>query len=265
MKMKIYWIAALVIFFLIVVIKNIPASLGLSLVQAPLQLSGVSGTLWNGKAASVVLPLDQNNAYALGQVQWQLSPWSLLAANPCADIKTKLENQMISGTACAGLGGSLQLEDAQIAVPAKVAEIFAPIVEVDGEILAHVESLNFDGKQVKKITSSGSWNNARFYNSTSWVGLGTLGFELIEDGQGGIKAKIFDVEGPIKLQLDSQFNLNGDYDTQGEIQLRPAAPRELGELLNNYTNVSREIQEALSIFLEPKGRDTYSVRLMNPK
>jgi general secretion pathway protein N len=129
----------------------------------------------------------------------------------------------------------------------------------------HVESLNFDDNQIEQLSSSGSWNGARFYNSTSWINLGTLGFDLSEDGQGGIKAKIFDVEGPLQLQLDSQFNLTGDYLTQGQIQLRPSAPKEIADLLNNYTNVSREVQEVLLLFVESKGRDTYSVRWVNPE
>ena len=262
MKLKAYWITVLVLFFLVVVIKNIPAHWGLWMANAPLQMSGVSGTIWHGKAASVVLPVD-DNSYALGEVQWQLSPWSLLAINPCVDLKTKLEDQQLSGTACIGLGGALQLQNAQIVVPAKVAEIFAPIVEVQGELLMHVDSLQFDSNQVQQISGSGSWSGARFYNSTSWVSLGTLGFEFNEDGQGGVNAKIFDVEGPVQLQLDSQFNLIGDYQTEGEIQLRPNAPQEIADLLNNYTNVSREVQEVLSLFVEAKGRGLYSIRWVN--
>ena len=264
MKMKFYWITALVIFFLVIVLRNIPAQWGLALANVPLQFSGVTGTVWRGQAASVVLPLD-GGAYALGEVQWTLSPLSLLAANPCAEIKTNLDNQQVSGTACVGLGGSLQLENTQIAVPAKVAEIFAPIVEVDGEILMHVQSLDFDNNQFKEISGSGSWSRARFYNSTSWVGLGTLGFEFAEDGTGGIKAKIFDVEGPMQVQLDSQFNLAGNYLTEGEVQLRPSAPKEIADLFYNYTQVSHDVQEVLALFVQAKGQNAYSIRWTNPE
>lgn len=259
MKLKAYWISLLVIIFLFVVIKNIPAQWGLWFAKAPIQMSGVSGTVWNGKAASAIIPM-QDSSYALGEVEWQLSPWSLLMAKPCADIKTELDDQKISGIACVGLGGDLKLEDAQIAVPAKVAEIFAPIVEVQGDILVHIESFDLSDNQIGQLMGSGSWSAARFYNSTSWVGLGTLGFELVEDGQGGVNAKIFDVEGPLELKLDSQFNLLGDYNTQGDVSLRPNAPTEIAELLNNYTNVSHEIQEVLSLFVERKGQDQYSIR-----
>ena len=87
-----------------------------------------------------------------------------------------------------------------------------------------------------------------------------MGFELSDDGQGGIKAKIFDVESPLQMHLDSQFNLAGNYSTQGDIELRPNAPREIAEMLNSYTSVSKDIQEALSLFVESKGRDAYSIR-----
>ena len=265
MKLKVYWISVLVIIFVFIVVKNIPAQWGLWLANAPIQMSGISGTLWQGKAASAVVPLQNNTSFALGEVQWNLSPWSLLTASPCADLKTKLDDQQISGIACAGLSGDVQLENAQIAVPAKVAEVFAPIVEIQGDILLHVENLNFSNNRIEKLSGSGSWNGARFYNSTSWVGLGTLGFEFGEDGQGGVNAKVFDVEGPLQLQLNSQFDLVGGYNTQGEVSLRPNAPTEIADLLNNYTNVSREVQEVLSLFVERKGRDQYSVRWVNPQ
>lgn len=262
MKLKTFWILTLVIVFLVVVIKNIPAQLGLGLANLPVQMSGVSGTVWRGKAESVVLPIE-NSAYALGRVEWALSPWSLLTVKPCAKLRSKLDNQELSGKACAGLNGSLQLEDAQFAVPAKVAEIFAPIVEVDGEFLMHVEALEVNNNQIHKLNGSGSWDSARFYNSTSWVGLGSIGFDFNEDGNGGVQAKIFDIDSPMEMQLDSQFNFAGDYNTVGEIKLKPNAPREIGELLDNYTNVSREVQEVLSLFVERKGQNGYSIRWVN--
>ena len=265
MKLKVYWITALVLFFLFIVIKNIPAQWGLSLAQVPLQLSGVTGTVWNGKASTAVVPLEQGGGYALGEVQWQLSPWSLLAANPCADIKTNLDNQQVTGSACVSLGGGLQLENTQIAVPAKVAEILAPIVEVDGEIFMNVETLDFANNEFTKLTGSGSWNGARFYNSTSWVSLGTIGFEFTEDGVGGIKAQIFDVDSYMQVRLNSQFNLAGQYNTNGEIQLSQTTPQEIHDLFKNYTNVSRDVQAVLSLFVQATGRDTYSIQWTNPE
>ena len=262
MKLASYWIGVLVIFFILIVIKNVPAQWGLAVANVPLQMSGVSGTLWNGKAATVVVPLQQGS-YALGEVEWQLNPLTLLSLKPCADLAARLESQLLTGTACGGLNGSVQLKNTQIAVPAKVAEIFEVPLEIDGEILVNIESLALANNQIEQISSSGSWADARFYNSTSWVSLGTLGFDLVEDGQGGIRADIYDIEGPIQVKLDSQFNLNGDYNTEGQLQLRASAPREIGEMLNNYANVSRDVQEVLSLFLESRGPGLYSLRWVN--
>lgn len=264
MKLKVYWISFLVVIFLFVVIRNIPAHWALWAANAPVQMSGVTGTLWNGKAASAVIPVP-DATYALGEVEWNLSFWSLLTAKPCATVKTDLDEQKISGLACVGLGGDLQLENMQVAVSAKLGEILVPVVEVQGDILMLIESLEFSNNEVTELIGSGSWSSAQFYNSTSWLKLGTIGFEFNQDGQGGIKAKVFDVEGPLKLELDSQFDLLGTYLTEGEVGLRPGAPSELFELIDNYSNVSREIQQVLSLFLEKKGRDMYSVRWVNPE
>ncbi len=124
----------------------------------------------------------------------------------------------------------------QLTVPAAaVADLWA-LVKVEGDISVQLESAEFNQAAVTQLQGKGSWTQARYHNSESWLGLGTIAFDLSEDGSGGLKAKIFDIEGPLKLDLNTQFSMSGAYDIRGNIDLRQEAPVEIGQLLQVIAN-----------------------------
>ncbi|MEX1031860.1 MAG: type II secretion system protein N [Cellvibrionaceae bacterium] len=223
------WILLPLIVWLALVVRATPAQWGIWAADLPVQMDGVTGTIWNGQVANVVVPYP-GGSYSLGTLNWELNPWSVLTFSPCAAFKTELADQTTSGTVCAGLGGSLVVEDAQVNLPAAVAEIWAPI-RVRGQVDAQIESLTFADNKIRELRGKGSWSNAHYHNSQIWIKLGTIAFDLGEDGQGGMNAKVFDIEGPLQLDLDSQFTLAGAYTIRGNIVLRPDAPEEIAQLL----------------------------------
>lgn len=237
------WILLPALFWLFLVVRATPAQWGLWAAGLPVQMDGASGTIWNGQVANVIVPYP-GGSYSLGSLEWELNPWSLLTLSPCARFTTELANQTTSGRVCGGLGGTLKLTDAQLTLPAAAAEIWAP-VRVRGQVDAQIQSLTYADNQIQNLQGSGSWNNASYHNSQIWVDLGTIAFDLSEDGQGGIGAKVFDIDGPLQLDLSSQFSLAGEYVIRGDIVLRPDAPQEIGQLL--------------MIVAEETGRDQFSV------
>lgn len=229
-NMKIFaWVLLPALIWLALVVRATPAQWGIWVAGLPVQMDGVTGTIWSGKVANVVVPYP-GGSYSLGALNWQLDPWSLLTLSPCAQFSTELANQTSSGSVCGGLGGTVVLEDAQLSMPAAAAEIWAP-VRVRGQVDAQIQSLTFADNQIRELKGSGSWSNADYHNSQNWVKLGTIAFDLSEDGQGGMAAKVFDIEGPLQLDLDSQFSLAGAYAIRGNIVLRPNAPQEIAQLL----------------------------------
>jgi len=241
---KFRWILLLTVIWLALVVRATPAQWGIWLADPPLHMSGVSGTVWSGSAASVVVPI-QGGSYALGSLHWQLKPLSLLTLTPCAKIETRLDTQILSGVACAGLGGKFSVSDMQLAVPAAaVADLWA-LVKVGGEISVQLESAKFEQDAITQLQGKGSWTQARYHNSESWLGLGTIAFDLSADGSGGLKAKVFDIEGPLQLDLNTQFSMSGAYDIRGDIGLRQEAPVEIGQLLQ--------------VIADQNGQDSFSV------
>ncbi len=232
---KIYWISALVALFLFLVVRNIPAQWAFAFVNQPIQVSGVSGTLWQGSATTVIIPY-RNSVYSLGRVDWELDPLSLLSFSPCADVKSALDRQTLKATVCAGLGGSIEVSNADIALPAATAATFAPLgmeTGARGDILIRVESLEFADNQLQSLNGKGSWANASVLANGNWIGLGSVGFKASADS-GVVSSELFSVseEGLLKLDLNSTFNLaNAACKLSGDIALRPGAPREIGTAL----------------------------------
>lgn len=231
------WIALPLLVWLVLVLRATPAQWGIAVAGLPVQMDGVSGTIWNGSVANVVVPYP-GGSYSLGSLDWQLDPWSLLTLSPCAQFNTELASQTSAGKVCGGLGGTLVLEDTQLSLPAAAAEIWAP-VRVRGQVDAQIQRLSYADNQIKELVGSGSWTNADYHNSQSWIQLGTIAFDLSEDGQGGVGAKVFDIEGPLQLDLNSQFSLAGAYAVRGNIVLRPNAPQEISQLLSIVAQETR--------------------------
>ncbi|MGI1679600.1 MAG: type II secretion system protein N [Cellvibrionaceae bacterium] len=235
---KISWIILLGALWLVLIFRSMPAQWGVWLANTPAQMEGVSGTIWSGRAENVVLPYD-GGVYALGELTWKLKPLSLLTLSPCATVTTKLSSQTVEGIACSGITGNLTLKDLEINLPAAAAEMWAP-VSVQGDIFLQIESLKMSGDKIKTLNGKGSWTGARYHNSQTWMSLGAIAFELSGGKNGSIAAKVFDLEGPLELDLQSQFNLTGDFDIRGDIILRQNAPQEIAQLL---MIIAKEIKE----------------------
>ncbi len=226
---KTSWIVLLGVFWVILIVRAMPAQWGIWLANTPAQMEGITGTIWSGQAVSVVLPYE-GGVYALGKLDWKLKPLSVLTLNPCATITTKLASQTIEGIACSSIAGNLTLKNLEINLPAAAAEMWAP-VSVQGDVFLQIESLTMSDNKIATLKGKGSWTDARYHNSQTWMSLGAIAFELSGNNDGKIDAKIFDLEGPLKLDLLSQFDLTGSFDIRGDIELRQNAPREMAQLL----------------------------------
>ena len=122
------WIPLGVTLFLVFVISSIPAIWGAYLLTrgTGVALSGVTGTLWNGRASlASVRTTDQE--YSLGQLSWSLSALSLLTLSPCAQVTTKLPLQQFDGEICAGTSGALKVRNADVSLPVALVQAKIPV------------------------------------------------------------------------------------------------------------------------------------------
>ncbi|MGH1486804.1 MAG: type II secretion system protein N [Cellvibrionaceae bacterium] len=208
---KRYWLTIALLVTLFLVLRAIPASWVIYGVQqaAPgFQVSGVSGSLWNGQA-SYTQWVDRGHTFPLGELQWGLQGLSLLALHPCINFSTKTPDQSIKGQACYGvLGGAATLKNVDASLPiANVSPYFN--VDLEGNVDAYIKQAVWQKSQQLGDTDANLlWQRAALYNGNQWISLGDIQAQANDDGNGGLVSQWNSVDSaqarpPVNLDLNT--------------------------------------------------------------
>lgn len=233
------WIPLGVILFLVFVISNIPAIWGAYLLTrgTGVALSGVTGTLWNGRA-SLASVRTAEQEYSLGQLGWSLSPLSLLTLSPCAQVSTKLPMQEFDGKVCSGSGGALHMQNADISVPVALLQAKLPM-PIQGQFFAHIDELELRGNILHKLKGKLTWNDARVNTGSNWLDIGNFAAEMNDNGNNGVSAKLFQLSGPVDVNLQIELAAPSGGKVTGEL----AAPKSFFESANAIDMLAMFSQE----------------------
>lgn len=222
----------LILCFLFLVIARVPATWGAWAVHqaAPdVWLTGVSGTLWQGRASGGTVLLG-GKAIPVEDLRWRLQPGALLGFRACAEVQARVLDQPASGVFCGTTGEQLIARDVQLNVPmAFVSQWLDP--DFAGVASVQLENLRTQGQRVQALQGNLSWPDARWHDGERWVSLGTFAASLQENDNGGIHAEIFDLDGPFKLQLTGDFVLHQEPVIKGHVTASEQAPQQIRELL----------------------------------
>nr|WP_324259854.1 type II secretion system protein N [Cellvibrio fontiphilus] len=211
------WISLGLALFLVFAIARIPASWGGYLLTrgSGLALSGITGTLWDGRASLASLRTPTRE-YSLGQLSWRLKPFSLVTLSPCAQLTTRLPQQQFEGEVCAGSGGRLQIRNADILVPAALLQTHVP-VPIQGQFSSHIDHLQLRGDVLESLKGKLTWNGARVNTGTNWLDIGSYAAELTDNANNGIKAQLFQLAGPVDVNLTLEFMAPSGGKVTGEL------------------------------------------------
>ena len=233
------WIPLGIVLFLIFVISSIPAIWGAYVLTrgTGVALSGVTGSIWNGRA-SLASVRTAEQEYSLGQLSWSLSPLSLLTLSPCAQVATKLTLQQFNGEICSGLGGAVAVHNADVTLPAALVQGKIP-VPIQGHFSVHIDELKLRGNVLAKLKGNLTWNEARVNTGTNWLDLGSFGAELSDNGNNGVSAKLFQLTGPVDVNLQIELAAPAGGKVTGEL----AAPKAFFEAANAIDMLAMFSQE----------------------
>jgi general secretion pathway protein N len=238
-------IAALVVYFLYLVISNAPASLVGALITKAVPnvvLSSVTGTVWKGRAMGATVNLE-GLPLNFGPLNWQLSPLKLFLLKGCADITS----EKISGGFCRSVTGSNQLNKVKLEVSAGLASMYLKEAgaSVDGTLFLQVDNASFTSKlQWDALKGRASWSGAKVSANGMAFALGDYSADLSAD-KGALKAHLKDESGPIKVNLDAWLKPGAGPKITGEINPLEHAPEAIGD--------------ALSLFAEKADNGAYKV------
>ena len=212
-----WWIFLGVGLFVFFLLRQIPAVWGAYALTrgTGLALSGVTGSLWEGRASLASVRL-QYGEHSLGQLSWKLSPLSLLTLKPCAYLTTDMDKQTFTGNVCAGSSGNLDVSDADLTLPATLMQPHIPI-PVGGQFSLHVDELELKGNALAKLKGKLSWTEALVNNGGGWLGVGSYGAELVDNGSNGVKAKVFQLTGPAEVDLQLELKAPAGGSVQGKL------------------------------------------------
>lgn len=175
-----------------------------------LQLQGVTGSLWSGRAESARLQLapakGQALVFDLGALSWRLQPWALLTLSACVELESQLNAQQFKGLACRALGGKVHLSDVRINLPASFLRLMAP-VEARGQVMLALDELSLSGSEIVALSGSGRIEKLALMVDREWQSFGNLNLQL---------ATAVEPEAGFRFSLDS--------DDQA-IQCRAQAPK----------------------------------------
>ncbi|MDA0130338.1 type II secretion system protein N [Vibrio sp. MarTm2] len=161
MKKVILLTLLLVVIFVTSAVVHLPAQLVVKYAPLPgaLQLSGVEGTLWNGRAQSVSWQRDN-----FGQVQWQFQPSKLFSGKAEAQIRFGRGSDMqLTGRGVVGyrLSGAYA-ENLIASLPVEQVLAFAPRLpiplELTGQVELSVKHLTYAAPYCQTAEGSVVWN-----------------------------------------------------------------------------------------------------------
>lgn len=214
---------------LISLAASFPASLLLPFVPASssVQLSGVTGSIWKGKATHISV-----QQIPLGQLSWNIQPLALLTATLQSSFHISGDDLKIEGIVNAYPDKTLKLEAIEADVNAAWLQNFKKIpAKLAGNFHANIEDAVLDQDHIPLINGKVEWERGEVINPLP-IPVGDYLIKLTTDSkkQKGLLSSNdapFDIKG--NLSLDEQWQ----YNTKLKIKANEAAPKMLASGLQS--------------------------------
>ena len=209
-------------------VATCPASFAWRLVAdkaGAFKLDGLSGTIWNGHAASASV-----FGNALGALDWHLAAIPLLHRNVSARLDLHGGETAGTGTVERAADGVLQVSDARIEMPAGMAApaLDIPMLQLLGTLEIDIARLRVQGAWPTAAQGEIRWRNAAVAGAAQ-ASLGDLRAQFATAADGSIAGTVHDLGGP--LSLDGTFKIGaGGYDAQARLAARDGNPQVLDAL-----------------------------------
>jgi len=220
------------------VVTSAPARLlGYALPASVITLQGVSGSVWNGKAAGCLIQVP-GGFLQLGQTHWSVSPLSLLLLTPRVSVKSHWGEQLLSADVTYLGPDHLRASNVEARIDAGLLQAFMP-VSLDGALVFDLK--NAEIKQGVPLTLVGRvvWEDGVWLSPQGSVPLGTYAIDSDQVDE-KVQATILTITGP--LQADGLMTLN--YVDEG-------ARYDLALELGSEKGMNPQLEEALSLMAAP--------------
>lgn len=231
---KLLFFIGLFVYFVFIVVIRAPAEWGAwaALQAAPnLSLTGISGSLWSGKAAAAEVIVG-DESLDLGALTWEVDGLALLGLKACVDV----DSARLRGTVCRTVNGKnnvRQLFADQL--PVKMLNDFVG-AQLGGVANVTIENGRFDDAgRIEQLQGNVTWQQARINAGTGWFALGSFAADITDNGNAGVSGDIFDLDGNFTVQLQGEYTPGEEPRLNGLITPKPDAQQPLVDALSVFT------------------------------
>ncbi len=215
--------------FLLCVVALTPAAVAYRwLAPDMIRMTGVDGTVWNGKAR-----LGSVDTLGFQDLQWDLKPTRLLLGKLAAEVSMKLGEGFLEGDIAGGLtGNSFAASDLKGSCSLANFKDALPIAGISG-------ILNLD--LARLAVSNGIPTEAEGTVRIGRLSVAMAGSDVLGDYQvtfdeslpeEGIAGRIKDLgTGPFEVAGSLVVKADGNFSLQGTVKARPSAPAHLQGML----------------------------------
>lgn len=226
------WLRPLAAFsgvFLVILLVTAPARLlDIFLPAGQLNLQGYQGTLWRGHASSSSLAVA-GGWLQLGELEWKLSPLSLLILSPRVQIESRWGRQTVVADLQISPTGNLQLRDSSLSFSAALVKQWLPVALSGTLELLLVEMQVRDGMPV---AGQGRlvWRDALWIGNRGSQALGDYVLEFTVEAEQRVRGTVITLSGPV--QVEGSFEVEGrSYSVDATLSAEQGFDPELGSAL----------------------------------
>jgi len=212
-------IAAGLAAFLAFVIARVPARQFATRLPPGIELRGVGGTIWSGRAAGIAV-----NGKGLGALAWSCRPWRLLLLEWSCRVNLQPPGGDVSADLSGGLDGQVLASGIAGRVPIAAFEGIATPRGWSGDLELDVERLRIDGQRpseavgllfVRSLKAPGPYGQV-LGDFELTVGEGAVGTDTLS-------GRLRDLGGPLRVRGAIELKRDGSYLLNGEVAPGPGA------------------------------------------
>ena len=205
---------------LIGLVARFPARVALELAPDAVRVSGISGTIWKGRASGLLV-----SGVYLRNVEWQSSPLSLFTGRLKFAVKASPANGFVESDVSIGLTGAVHLEDLNAALPLSAVADVVSVPGLGGNSSLQFAELSFsDGAPTSADGTLEIANMLVPALSDGNLGGYRLEFSNFEDG---IIASVEDTDGVVDIAGTVSLRAGGAYSLLAQLSAKQQAPASL--------------------------------------
>jgi hypothetical protein len=242
---KLFLLLVILLLIVGVVFWTLPAQLAYRWAApqlGPVQLDGIVGTLWDGRASNVTA-----FGQALGSLEWQVAKWPLLTRRVEAQLSLSGGQVKAKGQATREPDGMLRAIGVEFSLPAPLAEpaLDIPALHLQGEISGRLDEATLRAGWVDGAHGTAHWTHAGVSGQAE-ARFGDLLADFASQPDGSIKGTVKD-DASSNLAVNGQFVVQaGEFNAQATLSAR---------------NEDLQLREALQFIGEPQPDGTSLLKI----